>query len=88
MATTDTRHVDPHAAVRDCAAALRVAGWEPEQFTPITTTWTAPNGRQMFLTCTATGAQVSGTGFTLHVTTDADPADLAELLTAAIGALA
>lgn len=85
--TAATRRVDPHAAVRDCAVALRVAGWQPDQFTSMTTTWTAPDGREVFLSGTAVGGQISGPGFTLHLTVDADPALVELVLTAAIGAL-
>lgn len=87
MATIDTRRVDPHAAVRDCAVALRVAGWEPAQF-PNTTVWTAPNAvRRVILSGTATTARIVGPGFELVLSFDADPGLFELVLTAAIGAL-
>lgn len=88
MATVGTRRVDPHAAVRDCAVALRVAGWEPEEFSETTTIWTAPDGRQVFLSSSLPAeARIVGNGFTLAVSFDADPGLFELVLTAAIGAL-
>jgi hypothetical protein len=86
--TADTRRVDPHAAVRDCAVALRVAGWEPEEFSDTTTIWTAPGGRQVFLSSSLPAeARIAGHGFTLTLGFDADPGLFELVLTAAIGGL-
>lgn len=86
-APAGTRRVDPHAAVRDCAIALGVAGWEPAQF-PNTTVWTAPNAtRRVILSGTATTARIIGPGFELTLAADADPGLFELVLTATIGAL-